>query len=64
MKKTFEDLQIGDILIAKKGNQILTEGDEYPIIESTGFYVTIIDDENDQLICSPKGVDNLFTIKK
>lgn len=63
MAKTFKELEVGDILIAKKGNAILTDGEEYSVTESTGYYVSVIDDEGDRLICNPKGVENLFTIK-
>ena len=63
MTKTFEDLQIGDILIAKKSSKILTANEEYSVTESTGYYISVIDDEGHQLICNKSGIDSLFKIK-
>jgi hypothetical protein len=64
MTKTFEDLQLGDILIAKKSSKILTANEEYTAIESTGYYISVIDDEGHQLICNKSGIDSLFAIKE
>ena len=64
MTKTFEDLQLGDILIAKKSSKILTANEEYTAIESTGYYISVIDDEGHQLICNKSGIDSLFKIKE
>jgi len=64
MTKTFEDLQLGDILIAKKNSKILTANAEYSVTESTGYYISMIDDEGNQLICNKSGIDSLFTIKE
>ena len=64
MTKTFEDLQLGDILIAKKSSKILTANEEYSVTESTGYYISVIDDEGHQLICNKSGIDSLFAIKE